>query len=112
MSQQYCHCNGCRRYHSAPFIATVVFNTSDIDIVGGETECFKVNNSPDCTRLSCAFCRTPLINIPTHFQQFRSTFPMLFKEFDFQPQAHIWWSHRMIKSQIDDLPKFDGWPPM
>ena len=112
MSQQYCHCNGCRRYHSAPFIATVLFKSSDISIVSGEDECFKVNNSPDCTRLSCISCRTPLINIPTRHQQIRSTFPMLFKDIDFQPKAHIWWSHRMIRSQIDDLPKFDSWPPM
>ena len=37
---------------------------------------------------------------------------MLFQDIDFQPTAHIWWSHRMIKSQMVDLPKFDGWPSM
>ena len=110
--QQYCHCHGCRQYHCAPFAATILFKASDFEIVGGETECFRVNNTPNCTRLSCKTCRSPVANLPTHFPQVRSTFPMLFKDFDFQPSSHIWWSHRVIDNDFGNLLKYDEWPPM
>lgn len=112
MSQQYCHCDGCRQYHSAPFIGTLLFNSSNVEIVSGETECFKVNNTPELTRLSCAKCRTPVMNLPVKFPQIRVTFPMLFKDVDFKPAMHIWWSHHTIQSEIDELPKYDAWAPM
>lgn len=112
MAQQYCHCNGCRRYHSAPYIGALLFNSSNVDIVSEENECFKVNNTPELTRLSCATCRTPVMNLPVHSKQVCVTFPMLFKDVDFKPTMHIWWSHRTITSDIDELPKYDAWPPM
>lgn len=112
ISQQYCHCKCCRQYHCAPFVASVLFKSSDFEIKGGEGQCFKVNNTADCTRLSCSFCRSPVVNIPTYYSQVRSTFPMLFKELEFKPRCHIWWTQKMVKPPLDDLPKYDAWAPM
>lgn len=112
ISQQYCHCKSCRQYHCAPFVACVLFKASDFEIKGGEDQCFKVNNSADCTRLSCSSCRSPVVNIPTHYSQVRGTFPMLFKELEFNPRCHIWWDQRVVKHTLDDLPKYDAWGPM
>ena len=109
ISQQYCHCRPCRQYHCAPFIATVLFKTSDFEITQGEETCHKYNITDDVDRLSCSSCRSPIVNIPNRFNQVRSTFPMLWKDLEFNPKCHIWWSQRMIKDQFDQLPKNDGW---
>lgn len=46
--QSYCHCSSCRRYQSAPFVATVLFKTSNISFVSGENEVMIHHNALGC----------------------------------------------------------------
>lgn len=108
----YCHCHSCQLYHCAPFIAAVVLKSGDFRISEGSQNLFKVNLTPKVDRYSCNSCRSPIYNDPLGFPMV-STFPMLLKAFDMQPQVHAWFSHAVIPASClkDGLPRHPERPP-
>lgn len=113
ISQDYCHCRGCRVYHCAPFICGLVCKESDFKITKGEDVLFKVNNTPELDRYSCPSCRSPIYNKPAFLKGVAVTFPSLIKEFTFEPDCHIWFSHAVVPeaSIADGLKRYPEWPP-
>ncbi|KAK9839060.1 hypothetical protein WJX74_008602 [Apatococcus lobatus] len=39
--QLYCHCNSCRAYHCAPFIASVILKKDDFEVTKGHESLVK-----------------------------------------------------------------------
>ena len=110
--QCYCHCQSCRAYHSAPFIAAVIYQKEQLEISAGKDDITKVNISSAVDRFSCSKCHTLIYNDPKKTSLI-SAFPMCIRNFHFQPQFHVWCSTSVVpvSAWTDGLPKFTEGPP-
>lgn len=106
--QGYCHCRSCQRAHAAPLLACAIFSVDDFSFSGG-VELVTVTGGEGATkRFVCTRCGTKVFNQP--HPSVRTVMISLCEERDwFQPEAHLWWSERLV-DVADDLPKFLDFP--
>ena len=56
----HCHCESCRRAHSAAFVTWVGFMSPQVSITGGEEDIAVHESSPGAFRKFCRVCGTKL----------------------------------------------------
>ena len=99
----YCHCNSCRKWHSAPINAWAAWVQDDVLIEG---EIIASAHNSESARISCANCGGNVANgKPT--KGLMVVYPMTLTESDlkFEPAFHIFHEERVI-DMADGLPKF------
>ena len=99
----YCHCNSCRKWHSAPINAWAAWRAEDVTIEG---ETVQSTFNSESQRISCAKCGGNVANgKPT--KGLMVVYPMTLVESDlgFEPTFHIFHEERVM-DVADGLPKF------
>lgn len=59
-SASHCHCESCRRAHSAAFVTWSSFAKSQLKFIAGEGLLKKYESSPGVLRSFCSVCGSPL----------------------------------------------------
>lgn len=106
----YCHCESCRRAHSAPLYHVVYVPSSDFVIKEGKdlVKCFKKSSS--CSRFFCDTCGSRLKTV--YSKDYIGFFPSLLEEsvqhelpIKFQPKSHFCSSETILPAEMlnDDL---------
>mmetsp|Transcript_13628 Transcript_13628/g.38720 ORF Transcript_13628/g.38720 Transcript_13628/m.38720 type:complete len:150 (+) Transcript_13628:49-498(+) len=110
----YCHCESCRKSHSAPFVSDCGFKAEDVifDLENPPEDCmsFKASDKGP-TRWFCDSCGTRvLIDVPSvkAVCVFPAITPGLAEKFP--PTGHIHYQEKVISIK-DGLPKHRVWPP-
>jgi hypothetical protein len=77
----YCHCESCRRAHSAPLYQIAYIDESDFSVVAGQ-ELVKEFCKPgsNCVRFFCGKCGSRLYNTLKHRPGWLGVFPALLDE--------------------------------
>ena len=99
----YCHCNSCRKWHSAPINAWAAWAEGDVSFEGATTA--STHNS-ESQRISCKNCGGNIANgKPT--KGLMVVYPMTLAESDlkFEPTFHLFHVERVM-DVADGLPKF------
>lgn len=130
-TQSWCHCRDCQ-IHSGSYVRCsllypVTASPSGEQDLWKNTEGFKVLQGREAmtkhvytsanNRYFCSKCGTPMFN-HSHQRKTVSVSPLLFPDFPFEPQMHIFCtdtSRNLVPLfQVDGLPKHDkrpeGWP--
>jgi hypothetical protein len=56
----HCHCESCRRSHSAGVVSWIGFPSSQVRVEAGASDLATYESSPDTTRAFCRVCGTKL----------------------------------------------------
>lgn len=56
----HCHCESCRRSHSAGFVTWIGFKASHVTVAAGDTDLAVYESSPGTRRSFCRVCGTKL----------------------------------------------------
>ena len=106
--QGYCHCEDCRRWSGAPVTSYALWQSDAVRITAGEDKLVTYTRSGQAHRKHCRECGGALMTeLPA--ADMTDVYPHLLKDYDFVPQAHIWYGVRAI--DLDDgLPKFKDMP--
>lgn len=104
----FCHCQSCRKWHSAPVNAWSIWKTGDVEISGGPVITSTQNEASG--RVSCAACGGCVAN---HKPKVNMTvvYPMTLAKsgLSFEPASHIFYAERVMDF-ADGLPKFADMP--
>ncbi len=103
----YCHCESCRRWHSAPMTALAAWPDTSVKIQGNITVATKNDESQ---RTSCANCGGSVLTTKPGLG-WKVVYPLTLSgsEFSYQPTMHIFYSERVVDFG-DELPKFSDVP--
>jgi len=105
LDAKYCHCTTCQRLHGAPFQWAAIFHKSDINFTNGihdlgwyESSEKSIEHKLPC-KVSCAFCRTPIMD---EGRNMILLFPTLIEGINipegrkaFKPACHMFYTQRV-----------------
>ncbi len=89
----HCHCNTCRKTHSAAFASTVRVAREDFRWTNGEPELQHYESSPGKTRHFCGNCGAHLMAERKDESSVILRVGILDTDPGEQPSVHIWISH-------------------
>lgn len=103
----YCHCESCRKWHSAPMAALAAWPASDVTVQGDVVVSDKTDETQ---RTSCAKCGGNVLTTKPGLG-WKVVYPLTLSgsEFTYQPAAHIFYAERVLDF-ADGLPKFSDVP--
>jgi hypothetical protein len=103
----HCHCNTCRKAHSAAFSTTAVVKREHFSWIRGEEMLRSFESSPGKMRHFCSNCGTQLIAEWVSKPSVILRLGSLDDDPDQLPAGHIWVSHAVPWLQYGvDLPQF------
>ena len=111
----HCHCSRCRKARSAPFSTQAFVSPDRFRWLAGadNIDHFKVQ---DATHFMVSFCRDCSSPVPVHNETYNIvTLPAgtIDQDPGIRPQAHIYVGSKAPWVEIDDdLPQFEGMPPL
>lgn len=115
---KYCHCTTCQRLHGAPFQWCTIFHKKDINFTHGHhdlgwydpTEKSQTHHLP--CKVSCAFCRTPLMD---EGRNMILLYPTLIEGIEtpearkaFESKCHMFYPQRVVDFKGDGIAKWSG----
>lgn len=115
---KYCHCTTCQRLHGAPFQWCTIFHKKDINFTHGHhdlgwydpTEQSQTHHLP--CKVSCAFCRTPLMD---EGRNMILLYPTLIEGIEtpearkaFESKCHMFYPQRVVDFKGDGIAKWSG----
>jgi hypothetical protein len=105
----YCHCEICRKWHSAPINAWAVWRNENFEVTQGEEYIDSYRVSEQSLRHWCKNCGSGLYNkkdVP-----FTVVYAITLENSDFkhEPAMHLYYSERFMDIN-DNLPKFKDFP--
>ncbi|MFI4967140.1 MAG: GFA family protein [Gammaproteobacteria bacterium] len=105
--QFFCHCGDCQAVNGGAYVRLAAFANGDVEVLQGETAVFILKSLP---RERCTVCGTSLLGKPpgTDLSVIKAE---LLPPGMFEPQFHIHCKHALLPI-IDDLPHFEGLPPI
>jgi hypothetical protein len=106
--QGYCHCTSCRRWTAQPFLAYALWPSSMVRIAKGEASLGQAARNENLTHHFCKACGGSVMAVSSA-AGFTDVFPMIIKDFEFQPASHVNYAERVIDMR-DGLPKFRDMP--
>lgn len=103
----YCHCESCRKWHSAPMTALAAWPESAVRVSGDVVVSEK---NGETQRTSCAKCGGNVLTTRPGLG-WKVVYPLTLSgsDFAYQPGAHIFYSERVVDFN-DRLPKFSDVP--
>ncbi|KAK5083435.1 hypothetical protein LTR05_005937 [Lithohypha guttulata] len=118
LASKRCHCHTCQRLHGAPFQWACIFHKDDINFVNGIHDIGwydpsgKSNTHHLPCKVSCAFCRTPIMD---EGRNMILLFPTLIEGIEkkevrdnFKPTCHMFYNERAVDFTGDGIVKWDG----
>jgi hypothetical protein len=106
--QGFCHCGDCRQWSGGPVTSYALWQSGDVKVTGGADKVASFSKSGQAERRHCSACGGALMTaIPA--AGMTDVYPHLLKGFSFQPQAHVWYSERVVEMD-DALPKYRDMP--
>ena len=105
ITQLYCHCDDCQRFHGAAYVPEVIYPLDAITVVRGDVTTWALKTTP---RSRCRACGTPLFAKVPSFG-ISSVNGYLFPTGVFKPQCHINCRYALLPVR-DDLPHFASLP--
>lgn len=108
----HCHCQTCRKTHSASFTTTARVAREDFEWLQGEDILSAYESSPGKRRLFCGVCGCHIVAIRNEQEQLILRVATLDDDPGLRPQFHIWRSHdKPWLESPDGLPSHQTWPP-
>lgn len=103
----YCHCESCRKWHSAPIAALAAWPESSVSVAG---EVVVSDQTDETRRTSCAKCGGGVFTTKPGLG-WQVVYPLTLtgSGFTYQPAAHIFYQQRVLDFN-DGLPKFSDVP--
>ena len=108
MAAGYCHCNSCRKWHSAPVNAFCIWPKDKVSISG---EQIGSEVDPQSRRISCSKCGG-CVGIEKPELGMMAVYAMTLhgSGMKYDPKWHIFYPERVMELN-DGLPKFVDLPP-
>lgn len=99
----YCHCNSCRKWHSAPMTALAAWPEASVKVTG---DVIVSDMTDETQRTSCAKCGGGVLTTKPGLG-WKVVYPLTLagSDFAYQPGAHIFYDERVLDF-ADGLPKF------
>ena len=117
----YCHCNTCRKYHSAPFALEAGWPLSSFEMTGDTVSYVKPESNTRkklFERRRCAVCGTACGGVHHGLKAAFIPTTILAKPGEklpevLVPKLHLFYSRRIVGDLFEDdgLPKFEEFPP-
>lgn len=102
----YCHCETCRKTHSAPFVPTAITPFDGFKWTKGSDVVASIESSPGKLRYFCPKCGTHLMAEVTAEERRILRVASLDSEIPVVPVVHIWTSEKADYFDFEDgLPK-------
>lgn len=101
----YCHCNSCRTYSGAPFVAFTIWPADRVEVTGEVGSYDKAGTSE---RVFCARCGGHLLLRHPHLG-LTDVRAAILPSVAFAPQSHLNYAERVMPIR-DGLPKFRDLP--
>ncbi len=98
----YCHCETCRRTHSAPFIATALTPHDGFRWTKGEDVVASIESSPGKHRYFCPKCGSHMVAILPAEQRTILRVSSLDDGLPTKPVVHIWQSDKADWFDLDE----------
>lgn len=118
LASKYCHCTTCQRLHGAPFQWATIFHKEDINFTHGHhdlgwydpTAKSQTHHLP--CKVSCAFCRTPIMD---EGRNMILLYPTLIEGIEtpearkaFESKCHMFYPQRVVDFKGDGVAKWSG----
>lgn len=103
----YCHCESCRKWHSAPMTALAAWPDDAVKVHGDVTVSEKNDES---RRTSCSKCGGNVLTTKPGLG-WKVVYPLTLagSDFSYKPAMHIFYENRVVDFN-DHLPKFSDVP--
>ena len=105
VAQLYCHCDDCRTAHAAAYVASSIYPSQAVEVVGEKPASMVVKTTQ---RMHCKVCGTHLFSEISR-ADLRSVNAFLLPPGAFKPQFHIQCQHAILPV-VDNLPHYKGFP--
>lgn len=105
--EAYCHCDSCRRWHSAPMAALAAWPESSVKVRGDVVVSVEED---ECQRTSCARCGGSVLTTKPGLR-WKVVYPSTLagSDFKYRPGLHVHYAERVLDIN-DSLPKFADVP--
>jgi hypothetical protein len=109
----YCHCKSCRKSSGSAFGVNISVPIASFNLIEGKEKIKSFQSSPTKRRHFCGDCGSPLYTkVGQYPSVLRVRLGTLDSEFNKQPVAHIFMSHRAGWDEPNNqVPSFSEWPP-
>ena len=109
----YCHCSMCRKASGATASAIGGVSEEHFTLVTGEEHLHRYQRSEASISYSCAHCASTLYGSKPDTGMIHVRYGVLDQSPTLTPQAHMHVGSKADWYQItDDLPQFEGFPPL
>lgn len=108
IAQGFCHCNDCRDWSATPVTGYALWPMDLVTVTRGAEKVTRFDKEGKATRCSCAVCGGAVMT-ELAGAGLADVYPMFLKDFDFEPQAHVYYAERIL-DMADGLPKFKDLP--
>ena len=107
----HCHCQTCRKAHSAAFATVARVRADEFRWTGGQDKLRQFTSSPGKHRVFCGECGTHIVALLDGADQMVLRVASLDDDPGEQPIAHIWTSHDRPWLGWKHLPEHQEWSP-
>ncbi|MCJ1461968.1 hypothetical protein MMC07_000568 [Pseudocyphellaria aurata] len=116
LDAKFCHCTTCQKIHGAPFQWAAIFHKEDINFTHGHHDLGWYDSSEKTCKhklpckVSCAYCRTPIMDEGRNMILLFPTLINFKSEEDrknFEPTCHMFYNRRVVDIP-DGKPKWTG----
>ena len=107
-SEGYCHCNDCRNWSAAPFIAFSLWAADAVKFTSGEASVGSYSKSGRSVRKFCTVCGANLMAALPGMNLI-DVFPSQIEGFQPAPTLHISYAGKVMPV-VDGLPKYSDLP--
>jgi hypothetical protein len=107
----HCHCNTCRKAHSAAFTTTAGVLREHFRYIKGEEMMGAFESSPGKMRYFCRSCGSHLVAERRGQPHVVIRVASLDEDPGIRPVAHIWTSHDAPWLAYDGITEFSEWQP-
>ena len=108
VAEGYCHCNDCRTWSAAPFIAFTLWPPEAVKIIAGEDSVSSFSKSDRSERKFCTACGGHLMNAHPGMNLV-DVYPSQMNGFNHTPTLHVAYGEKVVAVK-DGLPKFADVP--
>jgi len=108
VAEGYCHCNDCRNWAAAPFIAFSLWAPDAVRITKGEASVGSYSKTERSERKFCTSCGGHLMNAHPGMKMV-DVYPSQMEGFEPAPTLHVGYGEKVM-SVVDGLPKFADVP--